>query len=125
MECERLQRLVKSWYAQVQEESMAPARMVSFMEKHIAECAFCLADPLVRQDIEKITAIILPPSKIRKPSAEEGEELVAGPEEEADTSADDDLPGDDEAGTEDEETDDEAEALEDEELEEEDLEDDD
>ena len=123
MECERLQRLVKSWYAQVQEESMAPARMASFMEKHIAECAFCLADPLVRQDIIKITAIILPPTKIRKPSAEEDDDLAAGPEEASDTSADDDLPGDDEAGTEDEETDDDAETLEDE-LEDDDLEDD-
>ena len=122
MECERLQRLVKSWYAQVQEESMAPARMVSFMEKHIAECAFCLADPLVRQDIEKITAIILPPSKIRKPSAED-EELAAGTDEESATSTDDDLPGDNEAGAEDEDTDDEV--LEDEELEEDELEEDD
>ncbi|MDG4475367.1 hypothetical protein [Thiovibrio frasassiensis] len=121
MECERLQRLVKSWYAQVQEESMAPARMASFMEKHIAECAFCLADPLVRQDIDKITAIILPPTKIRKPTGEEEDELAAVPEEDGDTSADDDLAEDDPA-TEDEETDDEA--LEDEELEEEDLEDD-
>jgi len=125
MECERLQRLVKSWYAQVQEESMAPARMASFMEKHIAECAFCLADPLVRQDIIKITAIILPPSKIRKPSAEDEDALVAGPEEETDTSADDDLPGDDDAGTEEEETEDDAETLEDEELGDDDLEDDD
>ncbi len=124
MECERLQRLVKSWYAQVQEESMAPARMVSFMEKHIAECAFCLADPLVRQDIEKITAIILPPSKIRKPSAED-DDLVAGVDEESGISADDDLTADDDAGAEDEETDDEAEALEDEELEEDELEEDD
>jgi hypothetical protein len=124
MECERLQRLVKSWYAQVQEESMAPARMASFMEKHIAECAFCLADPLVRQDIIKITAIILPPSKVRKPSAEDDDELVAGPEEESDTSADDDLPGDDTAEAEDEETDDDAETPEDGELEEDDLEDD-
>lgn len=124
MECERLQRLVKSWYAQVQEESMAPARMVSFMEKHIAECAFCLADPLVRQDIAKITAIILPPTKIRKPSGEEEDTLAAGPDEESDTSADDELPEDDDAGTEDDDTDDEVEALEDEELEEDDLEDD-
>jgi hypothetical protein len=123
MECERLQRLVKSWYAQVQEESMAPARMASFMEKHIAECAFCLADPLVRQDIDKITAIILPPSKVRKPSAEDEEDLAAGTDEESDTSTDDDLPGDDDAGSEEEETEDEA--LEDEELEEDDLEDDD
>jgi len=124
MECERLQRLVKSWYAQVQEESMAPARMASFMEKHIAECAFCLADPLVRQDIIKITAIILPPSKIRKPSAEEDDNLPAGPEEDGDTSADEDLPGDDDTGTEEEETDDETEALEDGDLGDDELEDD-
>ena len=123
MECERLQRLVKSWYAQVQEESMAPARMVTFMEKHIAECAFCLADPLVRQDIDKITAVILPPSKIRKPTAEDEEALAAAPDEEADTSADDDVPGDDDTESEDEETDDEV--LEDDELEEDDLEEDD
>ena len=123
MECERLQRLVKSWYGQVQEESMAPARMVSFMEKHIAECAFCLADPLVRQDIDKITAIILPPTKLRKPSVED-DVLAAEADEESDTSADEDLPGDDDAGAEEEETDDDAEALEDDELEEDDLEDD-
>ena len=117
MECKRLQGLVKSWYAQVQEESMAPARMVSFMEKHITECAYCLADPLVRQDIDKITAIILPPTKIRKPSAEDEDALAAEPEEESDISADDDLPGDDDTETEDEETDDEAEVLDNEEPE--------
>ena len=123
MECERLQRLVKSWYAQVQEESMAPARMVSFMEKHIAECAFCLADPLVRQDIEKITAIILPPSKIRKPSPGEEDDLASEPGEEAGISEDDDLPAVDDAGSEEEEAEDDAETLDD--LEEDDLEDDD
>jgi hypothetical protein len=100
MECERLQRLVKSWYAQVQEESMAPARMVSFMEKHIAECVFCLADPLVRQDIDKITAIILPPSKIRKPAEED--DLATEPDEEGSAFADDGLPPEDETITEDE-----------------------
>lgn len=125
MECERLQRLVKSWYAQVQEESMAPARMVAFMEKHIAECAFCLADPLVRQDIDKITAIILPPTKVRKPTAEENAALPIGPDDESDTSTDDDVSEDDDTATEDDETDDETEAKEDEELEDEELEDDD
>ena len=116
MECKRLQGLVKSWYAQVQEESMAPARMVSFMEKHIAECAFCLADPLVRQDIVKITALLLPPTKVRKPSADEEGALAGEAEEEAET-PEEELPEDDEAGTEEEETDDETEALEDDEPE--------
>jgi len=106
MECERLQRLVKSWYAQVQEESMAPARMVAFMNTHIGECVVCLADPVVRQEIEKITAIILPPSKVRKPTSGE-EELEY--EEEADTSTEED--------TEEEETDDDENEEEDEESE--------
>jgi hypothetical protein len=113
MECKRLQGLVKSWYAQVQEESMAPARMVSFMEKHLAECAYCLADPQVRQDVTKITAILLPPVKLRKPSAEEEGELAAEPEEDSDISAEEGFPDDDEAVSEDEEADDDVETLED------------
>jgi len=87
MDCQRLQGLVKTWYLQVQDESMAPARMISFMEKHIGECPVCLTDPLVRQDISKITAIILPPTKARKPDAEE-EEVYDEPEE--DVSLEDD-----------------------------------
>ena len=84
MECERLQRLVKNWYTQVQDESMAPARMVLFMENHLADCQTCLADPLVRQEVDKIIAIVLPPSKLRKPSSalEEGEDFLPEPEEE-------------------------------------------
>ncbi|MEW6594501.1 MAG: hypothetical protein AB1413_06480 [Thermodesulfobacteriota bacterium] len=97
MECERLQRLVKNWYAQVQDEAMAPARMVLFLENHIADCQTCLADPLIRQEVEKITAIILPPSKVRKAaSALEGEEegLRAEPEEELEESEEGDASGD-------------------------------
>jgi hypothetical protein len=91
MDCQRLQGLVKTWYLQVQDESMAPARMVSFMEKHIGECPVCLADPLVRQDISKITAIILPAAKTRKMDDEE-EEIDDEPEE--DISLEDDSPDD-------------------------------
>ena len=46
---------------------MAPARMVAFMEKHISQCEECLADPDVKQEVEKIREIVLPPSKIPKP----------------------------------------------------------
>ena len=67
MKCERLISLVKNWYLKVQEESMAPARMVAFMEKHISQCEECLADPDVKQEAEKIREIVLPPSKIPKP----------------------------------------------------------
>ena len=45
---------------------MAPARMVSFMEKHAAECPVCQEDPDIQDEIAKITEIILPESKIPK-----------------------------------------------------------
>ena len=67
MECERLNRLVRAWYVQVQDESLAPARMVEFMEKHLEDCDDCLADPDVIDEVKKITALVLPPSKMTKP----------------------------------------------------------
>ena len=67
MKCDRLISLVKNWYLKVQEEAMAPARMVAFMEKHISQCEECLADPDVKQEAEKIREIVLPPSKTPKP----------------------------------------------------------
>ncbi len=68
MECERLNRLVRSWFLQVRDEAMAPARMVEFMEKHINECEICLSDPDVQYEVKKITTIVLPESKIIKPA---------------------------------------------------------
>ncbi|MEA3547797.1 MAG: hypothetical protein U9R66_09045 [Thermodesulfobacteriota bacterium] len=68
MECERLDKLVRSWFLQVQAEAMAPARMVEFMEKHINECEVCLSDPDVQFEVKKITTIVLPESKIIKPA---------------------------------------------------------
>lgn len=66
MQCERLIKLTKSWYLSVKDETMAPARMVAFMKQHIAECEICLSDPDVKEEIEKITEIVLPESKIPK-----------------------------------------------------------
>ena len=66
MQCERLIKLAKTWYLSVREETMAPARMVSFMEKHVDECPVCQEDPDIRDEIAKITEIILPESKIPK-----------------------------------------------------------
>jgi hypothetical protein len=68
MECDRFKNLLKTWYRQVQNEALAPARMVSLMQQHIGECRICLMDPSVRQEVEKITEIVLPPPKAR-PSA--------------------------------------------------------
>ena len=59
MQCERLMKLAKSWYIHVREETMAPARMISFMEKHAAECPVCQEDPDLPGEIAKITEMIL------------------------------------------------------------------
>ena len=66
MPCERLIKQIKGWYIHVSNETMAPARMVSFIEKHAAECDICLDDPDLQEEIEKITEMILPESKIPK-----------------------------------------------------------
>ena len=66
MQCERLIKQIKAWYIHVSNETMAPARMVSFIEKHAAECDICLQDPDLQEEIEKITEMILPESKIPK-----------------------------------------------------------
>lgn len=66
MKCERLIKLAKSWYVHVRDETMAPARMISFMENHVDECSICQSDPDVMDEIAKITEIILPESKIPK-----------------------------------------------------------
>ena len=67
MKCNRLLSLVKNWYLKVQEEAMAPARMVAFIEQHISQCEECLADPDVKEEAEKIREIVLPPAKVPKP----------------------------------------------------------
>ena len=68
MHCERLIKLIKSWYISVKDETMAPARMVSFMEKHVATCPDCLKDPDVQDEVAKISEIIFPEYKTPKPA---------------------------------------------------------
>lgn len=80
MECERLNRLVRSWYIQVQDEALAPGRMVEFMETHIMDCDVCLTDPDVRHEVKKITEIVLPASKmIKQPKPVETEKVFPPP----------------------------------------------
>jgi len=107
MDCERLQNLIKSWYAQVQDEALAPARMVAFMQKHIAECSICLLDPVVKQEVEKISAFVLPPSKIPKALKEAGEEETEEEEEAETEEVEDETDEDEEVEDEDEDSDDE------------------
>ena len=106
MKCERLISLVKNWYLKVQEEAMAPARMVAFMEKHISQCEECLADPDVKQEAIKIREIVLPPSKVPKPKvarvAKEGVEDQEEEYEDADEASEDDEGDNEDVDTDDE-----------------------
>ena len=102
MQCDRLIFLVKNWYLKVQEEAMAPARMVAFMEKHISQCEVCLADPDVKQESDKIREIVLPPSKVPKPKVLRGTKDI---DEDAEEEYEEEEVADDEDEDEDEEVD--------------------
>jgi hypothetical protein len=91
MQCERLIKQIKTWYLHVQNETMAPARMISFIENHASQCDICQADPHLQEEIIQITKIILPESMIPKAvrlqhdyadEEEEGEEEIAEETEE-------------------------------------------
>ncbi len=109
MQCERLVKLAKTWYLHVRDETMAPARMVSFIKEHVAECEECLADPDIQEEIEKITEIILPESKIPKAVrlAQEKEDNKQNDDEEDSEGTDDDSvdTGDDSVDTDDDSVD--------------------
>jgi hypothetical protein len=102
--------MIKSWYLHVREETMAPARMISFIEKHAAGCDICCSDPDLKEEIAKITELILPESKIpkairQKSSLDDDIESDDEIDSDGDTDVDDD--------TDDDETDD---SLDDEDL---------
>ena len=95
MQCERLIKMIKSWYLHVREETMAPARMVAFIEEHAVSCDICRQDPDLKEEISKITELILPESKIpkavRQKSIEEDEaasEKEVTPEDEEEVTED-------------------------------------
>lgn len=100
MQCERLTKLAKDWYLHVRDETMAPARMISFMEKHAAECPICQQDPDLQEEIAKITELILPESKIPKAVRAQQE---ADAEEEEDDEHDEDRDHEEEEHDEDDE----------------------
>ncbi len=125
MKCERLISLAKNWYLHVKDETMAPARMIQFIKNHVATCETCLTDPDLNDEIEKITELILPDSKIPKAVRlqQEKDDLEAA----EDAEDEDVIDGEDEG--EDDDTDDEEEEEEEEEEEymndDDDIEDDD
>lgn len=71
MLCNHLTRLMKDWYLHVKEETMAPARMMQFADKHIKNCNTCQQDQGLAEEMEKIREFVLPESKIPKSEREE------------------------------------------------------
>lgn len=90
MQCDRLIKQIKSWYTHVKDETMAPARMVSFIEQHINSCDTCLADPELKAEVSKITELVLPESKIPKAVRQQNSKLKDADEESVDEEHDDD-----------------------------------
>ncbi|BHH86310.1 hypothetical protein [Desulforhopalus sp. 52FAK] len=84
---------------------MAPARMVSFIEQHIDTCDICLSDPDLKDEVAKITELVLPESKIPKAVRQQNSKLKAEEED----SEDDEQGEDDEDETSSDELDDEQE----------------
>jgi hypothetical protein len=66
MDCEQLIRLIKDWYLRVKQETMAPARMMQFVDQHVKNCPICKNDLILPEEIEKIREFVLPESKIPK-----------------------------------------------------------
>ncbi len=49
---------------------MAPARMLQFVDRHIADCEECRQDPDLGREMEKIREVLLPETKIPKSKRE-------------------------------------------------------
>ena len=103
MQCERLIKMIKSWYIHVRDETMAPARMVSFIQEHAENCEVCRRDPDLQEEIAKITELILPESKIPKAVRQKSEEDELDEEDEVIDEEDDEVESDDSTDDEEEE----------------------
>ncbi len=94
MQCNQLIRLTKDWYTHVTNETMAPARMMQFMDQHVKECATCQEDTDIFPEIEKIREHVLPDSKLprafRSPNQTLTPEISPTPEEAAEIKAEGD-----------------------------------
>lgn len=101
MECERFKKLLKSWYIQVQNESLAPARMVDFMENHVSDCPVCLMDPEAKKDIAKIITLVLPQDKLRQtvrtPASGDHDDLADETDDASDSGEEEEVVEDEEA----------------------------
>ena len=100
MECEQLNRLIREWYRQKLDESLAPARMMSFIDQHVRTCPVCAKDLLLADEVEKIREFIFPESKLVTPI--QVEDAPENPDD-PDDGETDEFVGDEDEGDEDDE----------------------
>lgn len=98
MQCNQLIRLVKEWYTHVGQETMAPARMMQFVENHVKECGICREDRDLGAEIDRIRERVLPDSKLARtfrfsPNALTPDIFPIGEEEDSDPQEDSDADG--------------------------------
>ncbi|PID77354.1 MAG: hypothetical protein CSB24_01755 [Deltaproteobacteria bacterium] len=74
---------------------MAPARMISFMERHAVACSTCLQDAELKGEIAKIKELILPESKIPKAVLAQQQKEAYEASLEDDEEYEDDIDGED------------------------------
>jgi len=95
MQCKQLLRLIKEWHNHVRQETMAPGRMMQFVDHHVKECAVCREDSVLPREIEKIREHVMPDMKHKASRAHE--DLFTPdifPADEPDTDPPDDAPMD-------------------------------
>lgn len=96
MQCKQLLRLVKEWHSHVRQETMAPGRMMQFVDNHVKECAACRQDSALPREIEKIREHVMPELKYAK-NGRPAQDLFTPdifPADEPDTDPPDDMPMD-------------------------------
>jgi len=96
MQCKQLLRLVKEWHTHVRQETMAPGRMMQFVDSHVKECKVCREDSGLPREIEKIREHVFPDLKHAKAGRAPQDlftpDIFAG--DEPDSDPPDDLPAD-------------------------------
>jgi hypothetical protein len=96
MQCKQLLRLVKEWHSHVSQETMAPGRMMQFVDAHVKECPVCREEVGLSREIEKLREHVLPDLKHAK-NSRSGQDLFTPdifPADEPDNDPPDDSPMD-------------------------------
>ncbi len=89
MQCNQLFRLIKEWHNHVSRDTMAPARMMQFIDNHVKQCDICSEDKGLAQEIEVVKEHVMPREDLAKVSRSVQDLFTPDIFEESDTSPED------------------------------------